>query len=82
MPEIKYKKCKICKFWNEGKGFGAFEIKQQDKHGLGYDKYRCTKIDEFVADPGHETEGVETRYDFGCIVWEKRGLARANHDRF
>lgn len=81
MPEIKYKKCQICKFWNEGKPFSALEIRQQEKHGIGYDKYRCSEVDDFVDDPGYETEGVHTRYDFGCILWQKRELSETENSK-
>ena len=68
-------RCENCKSWNDGKEFSDFTIGQQKKYGIGYDKNRCSKIDDFVTDPGYETEGVETSHDFGCILFEQKAVA-------
>ena len=64
--------CEYCRFWNDGKAFTEFEIRTQKKYGISFNRYRCSRIDKFANDPGYETEGVETSYDFGCVLFESK----------
>ncbi len=62
--------CEHCRFWNEGKPFTDYDISAIEKHGIGFNRHRCSHIDDLVNDPGYDTEGVETSHNFGCILFE------------
>ncbi len=58
--------CKDCKHWSPDN----WDIRQKKEKGTEISAACCHHIQDLACDTGYETEGIETKSNFGCILFE------------